>query len=194
MAISPEYITLLRIGISSSPEWKEAWERINDYLDALRTPDTVDRELILLSSFERAIVRKRRQPFTPATELAFEEAQKTLDYAFRHLIDEGVSDDRRSVEQRVRLYLTEDVDGNLLGRTGEMPDEVRQALREVRLQAAPNLQMASITAHPLEFSSFGKKLIAVADKLSPLGANPIVAWGIGLLILGLVVFGSVYRL
>ena len=118
MAISPEYIALLRIGIGSSPEWKEAWERINDYLDALRTPDTVDRELILLSSFERAIVRKRRQPFTPATELAFEEAQKTLDYAFRHLIDEGVSDDRRSVEQRVRLYLTENVDGNLLGRTG----------------------------------------------------------------------------
>lgn len=193
MAISPEYIALLRIGISSSPEWKEAWERINDYLDALRTPDTVDRELILLSSFERAIVRKRRQPFTPATELAFEEAQKTLDYAFRHLIDEGVSDDRRSVEQRVRLYLTEDVDGNLLGRTGEIPDELRQALREVRLQAAPNLQLASITAHPLEFSSFGKKLIAVAEKLSPLGANPIVAWGIGVLILGLLVFGSVYR-
>jgi hypothetical protein len=193
MAISPEYITLLRIGISSSPEWKEAWERINDYLDALRTPDTVDRELILLSSFERAIVRKRRQPFTPATELAFEEAQKTLDYAFRHLIDEGVSDDRRSVEQRVRLYLTEDVGGNVLGRTGEIPDEVQQALREVRLQAAPNLQLASITAHPLEFSTLGKKLIAVAEKLSPLGANPIVAWGIGLLILGLLVFGSVYR-
>jgi hypothetical protein len=193
MAISPEYIALLRIGIGSSPEWKEAWERINDYLDALRTPDTVDRELILLSSFERAIVRKRRQPFTPATELAFEEAQKTLDSAFRHLIDEGVSDDRRSVEQRVRLYLTENVDGNLLGRTGEMSEEVQQALREVRLQAAPNLQMASITAHPLEFSSSGKKLIALAEKLSPLGSNRIVAWLIGLVILGLLVVGSLYR-
>ena len=124
---------MLRIGIGSSPEWKEAWERINDYLDALRTPDTIDRELILLSSFERAIVRKRSQPFTPATELAFEEAQKTLDYALRHLIDEGVSEDRRSVEQRVRLYLTENADGNFLGRTEEMSEEVRQALREVRL-------------------------------------------------------------
>jgi hypothetical protein len=192
MAISAEYIALLRIGIGSSPEWKEAWERINDYLDALRTPDTVDRELILLSSFERAIVRKRQQPFTPATELAFEEAQKTLDSAFRHLIDEGVSDDRRSVEQRVRLYLTENVDGNLLGRTGEMSEEVQQALREVRLQAAPNLQVASITAQPLEFSAAGKKLIAMADRLSPLGANRFVAWLIGLAILGLLVLGSVY--
>jgi hypothetical protein len=192
MAISAEYIALLRIGIGSSPEWKEAWERINDYLDALRTPDTVDRELILLSSFERAIVRKRREPFTPATELAFEEAQKTLDSAFRHLIGEGVSDDRRSVEQRVRLYLTEDVDGNLLGRPGEMSEEVQQALREVRLQAAPNLQVASITAQPLEFSSAGKKFIAIADKLSPLGANRYVAWLIGLAILGLLVLGSVY--
>jgi hypothetical protein len=193
MAISPEYIALLRIGIGSSPEWKEAWERINDYLDALRTPDTVDRELILLSSFERAIVRKRRQPFTPATELAFEEAQKTLDYAFRHLIDEGVSEDRRSVEQRIRLYLTENVDGNVLGRTDEMSEEVRQALREVRLQAAPNLQVASITARPLEFSSPGKTLIALAEKLSPLGANRFVAWTIGVVILGLLVFASLYR-
>ena len=96
MAISPEYIALLRIGIWSSPEWKEAWERINDYLDALRTPESIDRELILLSSFERAIARKRQEPFTPATELAFDEAQKTLDYSLRHLIDQGVSDDRRS--------------------------------------------------------------------------------------------------
>jgi hypothetical protein len=192
MAISPEYIALLRIGIGSSPEWKEAWERINDYLDALRTPDTVDRELILLSSFERAIIRKRDQPFTPATELAFEEAQKTLDFALRHLIDEGVSEDRRSVEQRVRLYLTESVDGNFLGQPGEMSDEVRNALREVRLQAAPNLQVASITARPLEFSLLGRWFISFADKLSPLGANRIVGWVIGLAILGLLVLGSLY--
>src|ERR1700676_2324276 len=118
MAISPEYIALLRIGIGSSPEWKEAWERINDYLDALRTPDTVDRELILLSSFERAIVRKRDQPFTPATELAFEEAQKTLDFALRHLIAEGVSEDRRSVEHRLWPYFLKSLTGTSFGRPG----------------------------------------------------------------------------
>jgi hypothetical protein len=193
MAISPEYLTLLRIGIDSSPEWKEAWERINDYLDALRTPESVDRELILLTSFERAIVRKRRQPLTPATELTFEEAQKTLDQALRHLISEAVSQDRRSVEQRVRLYLTEDIDGNLLGRTDEMPEEYQQALREVRLQAAPNLQLASIVARPLEFSSPGKRFITLAKKLSPLGASRIVGWIIGLGILGFLVATSLYR-
>ena len=193
MAISPEYLTLLRIGIDSSPEWKEAWERINDYLDALRTPESVDRELILLTSFERAIVRKRQEPLTPATELAFEEAQKTLDQALRHLISEAVSQDRRSVEQRVRLYLTEDIDGNLLGRTDEMPEEYQQALREVRLQAAPNLQVASIVARPLEFSPSGKGFITLAKKLSPVGASRIVGWIIGLGILGLLVATSLYR-
>jgi hypothetical protein len=55
MAISPEYLGLLRSSISSSPEWKEAWERTNDYLDALRIPADLERELMLLSSFERAI-------------------------------------------------------------------------------------------------------------------------------------------
>jgi len=193
MAISAEYLTLLRIGIDSSPEWKEAWERINDYLDALRTPESVNRELILLTSFERAIVRKRHEPSTPATELAFEEAQKTLDEALKHLIGAAVSEDRRSVEQRVRLYLTESVDGNLLGRTDEMPEEFQQALREVRLQPAPNLQVASIVARPLEFSSHGKGLIYLAEKLSPLGANHVVGWLIGLGILGFLVVTSLYR-
>jgi hypothetical protein len=193
MAISPEYLALLRLGIDSSPEWKEAWERINDYLDALRTPDSVDRELILLTSFERAIVRKRQQPDTPATALVFEEAKKTLDEALQHLINEGGSEDRRSVEQRIRLYLTENVDGNLLGRTEELTEEVRQALREVRLQPAPNLQLASITARPLEFSGPGKSLISLAERLSPLGGNRILGWVICLAILGALVVTSLHR-
>ncbi len=193
MAISPEYIALLRVGIRSSPEWKEAWDRINDYLDALKTPESVDRELILLSSFERAITRKRQEPFTPATELAFDEVQKNLDHSLRHLIDDGVSEDRRLIEQRVRLYLTENVDGNILGRTEELSEEVLQALREVKLQSAPNLQLASITPRPLELSSPGKRFVSLAEKLSPIGANRIVGWVIGLAILGLLVFASLYR-
>jgi hypothetical protein len=193
MAISPEYITLLRVGIRSSPEWKEAWDRINDYLDALKTPESVDRELILLSSFERAIARKRQEPFTPPTELAFDEVQKNLDHSLRHLIDDDVSEDRRLIEQRVRLYLTENVDGNILGRTEELSDEVLQALREVKLQAAPNLQVASITARPLELSSTGKGFVSLAEKLSPIGASRVIGWVIGLAILGLLVFASLYR-
>jgi hypothetical protein len=193
MAISPEYIALLRVGIRSSPEWKEAWDRINDYLDALKTPESIDRELILLSSFERAIARKRQEPFTPATELAFDEVQKNLDHSLKHLIDEGVSDERRQIEQRVRLYLTENVDGNILGRTEELSEEVLQALREVKLQAAPNLQVASITARPLELSSTGRGFVSLAAKLSPIGANRIIGWVIGLAILGLLVFASLYR-
>ena len=193
MAISPEYIALLRVGIRSSPEWKEAWDRINDYLDALKTPESIDRELILLSSFEQAIARKRQEPFTPATELAFDEVQKNLDHSLRHLIDDDVPEDRRLIEQRVRLYLTENVDGNILGRTEELSEEVLQALREVKLQAAPNLQVASITARPLELSSPGKRFVRLAEKLSPIGANRIIGWVIGLAILGLLVFASLYR-
>ena len=90
--------------------------------------------------------------------------------------------------------MTENVDGNFLGRADEMSEEVRDALREVRLQAAPNLQVASITARPLEFSSSGKTLISLAEKLSPLGANRTVGWVIGVGILGLLVFASLYRL
>jgi hypothetical protein len=190
MAISPEYIDLLRVGISSSPEWKEAWERINDYLDALKTPYDIDRELVLLTSFERAIARKRDQPFTPATQLAFEETQRALDHSLGHLIGDEVLGERRSVEERVRLYLTEHVDGNLLNRQDAMSADVLHALREVKLQAAPNLQVASITPKPLEFSKAGKTFIRIAEKLSPLGANRIVVWVFSLILLGILIFGS----
>ena len=193
MAISPEYIALLRVGIRSSPEWREAWDRINDYLDALKTPDNTDRELILLASFERAIARKRGEPFTPATELAFEETQKTLDSSLGHLIHGEVPGTRRSVEERVRLFLTEDVDGNLLGREDELSDEVLQALREVKLQAAPSLQVASIKQRPLEFTPAGKGIIGLAKRLSPIGASRIIVWLIGLAILGFLIFSSLYK-
>jgi hypothetical protein len=45
MGISPEYLGLLRASINSSAEWKQAWERTNDYLDALRIPADLEREL-----------------------------------------------------------------------------------------------------------------------------------------------------
>jgi hypothetical protein len=59
MGISAEYLTVLRAAINASPEWKEAWERSNGYLDGLQIPNDLERELMLLSSFERAIARKR---------------------------------------------------------------------------------------------------------------------------------------
>jgi hypothetical protein len=189
MAISPEYITLLRVGISSSPEWKEAWERINNYLDALKTPETIDRELILLSSFERAISRKRQEPFTPATELAFEETQRTLDSTFSHYLPEDVPADRRSVEGRLRVYLTSNADSHLFN-DQTLTGEVLEALRQVKLSAGPNLQIASITPKPLEFTSTGDKIIAWAERLSPLGAQGWVAWAVGLATVASLVLGS----
>src|SRR3982074_3855314 len=93
-----EYLTLLQVGINASPEWKEAWDRINDYLDALKVPEDVDRQLVLLSSFEQAIARKRQEPFTPATQLAFEETQRVLDQTLGHLFVSGGPRDRSSVE------------------------------------------------------------------------------------------------
>jgi hypothetical protein len=189
MAVSPEYLTLLRTGVRSSPEWKEAWDRINDYLNALNMPSNMDRELILLTSFERAIARKRHEPFVPATELAFEEAQKTLDHSLGHFVHEEVPEERRSIEERVRLYLVENVDRGLLKKE-QVSEQVQQALREVRLQPAPRSQSASITPKPIEFSRVGKALIHAADKLSPLGANQVLGWVIGLIILGILIYLS----
>jgi hypothetical protein len=154
MAISPEYLGLLRSSISSSPEWKEAWERTNDYLDALRIPADLERELMLLTSFERAIARKRKERSTSATELAFDETQKALDATLGDLISAKVPLDRRSVEQRVRLYLIQPAQNSGLSPRNRLSDDVLEALREVRLEAVPRLQQAVI-APPVCFEHGG---------------------------------------
>jgi hypothetical protein len=188
MALSSEYITLLRLGIDSSPEWKEAWERVNAYLDALRAPEGFDRDLILLSSFEGAIARKRESPLTSGTELVFEETQKNLDKALGHLIDKDVPAHRRSVEERVRLFLTEfSVDGTL--RPEEpVSREIMEALREVRLETSPRVQMASLTPRQFTTTWVGSHIARLANWLSPVGRNRLVVWSIFLLLLGFLVY------
>src|ERR1700751_5617849 len=133
MAISPEYLGLLRSSINSAPEWKEAWERTNDYLNALRIPADLERELMLLTSFERAIARKRREPSTSATELAFDEYQKALVAKLGKLNSTKVPLDRRSFEERVRLYLIQPTQNSVLSPRNRISYDFLEALREVRL-------------------------------------------------------------
>lgn len=190
MAISPEYLGLLRASINSSPEWKQAWERTNDYLDALRIPADLERELLLLSSFERAIARKRKEPSMPATELAFDEAQKALDATLADLISEKVPADRRSVEERVRVYLMQPTQNSALSPRNRLSNDVLAALRDVRLEAVPRLQQAAITPRPFVLNSAGERLASLAGRLSLLGSNRILAWVVGLCLLGLLIYMS----
>jgi hypothetical protein len=190
MAISPEYLGLLRASINSSPEWKEAWERTNDYLDALRVPADLERELLLLTSFEHAIARKRKEPSTSATELAFDEAQKALDGTLGDLISDKVPVDRRSVEERVRLYLMQPTQNSVLSPRNRLSDDVLEALREVRLEAVPRLQQAAITPRPFVLNTAGERLAALAGKFSLLGSNRILAWLVGLCLVAVLIYMS----
>jgi hypothetical protein len=190
MGISPEYLGLLRASINSSPEWKQAWERTNDYLDALRIPADLERELLLLTSFERAIARKRKEPSVSPTELAFDEAQKALDATLGDLISEKVPADRRSVEQRLRLYLTQPTQNSVVSRGNRLSHEVLAALREVRLEAVPRLQQAAITPRPFMLNTAGERLASLAGKFSLLGSNRTVAWLVGLCLVGLLIYMS----
>ena len=180
MVIPPEYVALRRAGIESAPEWKEAWERATTYLDALRMPEDLERELILLSSFQRAIARKRRETVTSGTQLGFEEMQRGLDRALGYLVRDSIEVEARSVEERVRLYLTE-VDSHGAFRRGDaIPRDVLEALRDVELDTTPALQPASITSKPLEFTLWGRRVKALAQHLVPAGNSRVLAWVLGL--------------
>ena len=190
MAVSAEYVASLRAGIESAPEWKEAWGRANDYLDALRIPEDLDRERLLVSSFQRAIARKRHETFTPATQLALEEMQHGLDQMFGHLIRPDTGAEARSAEERLRLYLTEaDVHGAFHGNRA-IKGDVLESLRDVRLEAAPPLQPASITPKPLEFTGWGARLKTLAERVSSAGKGGLLAWILALVALAVLVLAS----
>jgi hypothetical protein len=191
MAISAEYVASLRAGIESAPEWNEAWARANDYLDALRMPEDLDRELFLVSSFRRAIDRKSSETFTPATQLAFEEMQRGLDELFGHLVRPDTGAEARSVEERLRLYLTEaDAHGAFL-RSREISGDLLESLRDVRLEAAPPFQPASITAKPLEFT-WGARLKKLVERVAPAVDGRVLAWLFGLAALAVLTLTSLH--
>jgi hypothetical protein len=190
MAIPPESVTLLRAGIESAPEWKEAWGRVNDYLHALSMPEDLDREQLLYASFRRAVVRRRREPFVPAIQLAFEEVQRGLDRAFGHLVAEDTPGEWRLQEERIRMYLTEaDAPGSFY-RSQSVPEEVLEALRQVKLEASPMLQRASITPKPFELSEFGERMRHLAERIASVTNHRAVVWILGFLALALLFFAS----
>src|ERR1700739_4410381 len=188
MAISPEYLGLLRSSINSSPEWKQAWERTNDYLDALRIPADLERELMLLTSFERAIARKRKERSTSATELAFDETQKALDATLGDLISAKVPLDRRSVEERVRLYLIQPAQNSGLSPQNRLSDDVLEALREVRLEAVPRLQQAVIAPRPFALNTAGGRVGGPSGEFFFLGFYQNLCLGLGLFFVGFFIY------
>jgi hypothetical protein len=190
MAIPPEYVASLRAGIESAPEWKEAWVRANDYLDALRMPENLDRELLLVSSFRRAIKRKSRETFAPATRLALEEMQRGLDELFGHLVRPATGDEERSVEERLRLYLTEADAHGAFFRSRAIDGELLDSLRHVQLETGPPLQPASITPKPLEFTGWGLRLRKLAECFAPAGNSRVLAWILTLVALTLLALTS----
>jgi hypothetical protein len=191
MALPPEYVALLRVGINSSPEWMEAWSRVNDYLDALGAPAGTDREEVLLPSFGQAIARKRDEPFVPALQLAFEETQKVLDHLLGHLIPSELPFVDRFVEERVRLYLGGTKGESVILRTrADLAPELIEALRLTHLQSSPLIQSANITPKPLVFSAFGRRLVAWASQLSFLGSRRAVAWTLGAILIAVLAYLS----
>jgi hypothetical protein len=191
MALPAEYVALLQVGINSSPEWKEAWSRVNDYLDALGAPSGAEREEVLLPSFGRAIARKRDEPFVPALQLAFEETQKVLDHLLGHLIPSDLSLADRFVEERVRLYLGGTKGESVILKTrAELAPEMIAALRSTHLQSSPNIEVANIRPKPLVFSAFGRRLVACAGQLSFLGSHRAIAWTLGAVLIAVLAYLS----
>jgi len=164
--------------------------RANDYLDALRMPEDVDRELLLVSGFRRAIDRKSRETFIPATQLAMEEVQRGLDELFGHLVSPATRAEARSVEERLRLYLTEADAHGAFFRSRAIHGDLLESLRDVRLETAPPLQPASIMPKPLEFTGWGTRLRRLAERFAPAGNSRVLAWILGLAALAILAFAS----
>ena len=153
-------------------------------------PEDLNRELLLVSGFQRAIARKRRETFIPATQLALEEMQRGLDEEFGYLVRPDTGAEARSAEERLRLYLTEaDVHG-AFHRNRAISGDVLESLREVRLETTPPLQPASITPKPLEFTGWGDRLKRLAERLAPAGNSRLLAWILGLAALAALALSS----
>ncbi len=172
MALSTEHVTPLWAGFETSPEWKEAWDRVLGYLDALRQPVGPARDRLLIEIFENALARKREEPFASATGLAFEEAQRALEQAWGHMATPGTNGQQRSVEGRLRICLGEvDAAGG-------------------RLASGPALQAGVITPKPLEWTRWGRAVVSLAERVSSSGKGRFALGAFGLATLAGLILAS----
>jgi hypothetical protein len=79
---------------------------------------------------------------------------------------------------------------SVLSPRNRLSNDVLEALREVRLEAVPRLQQAAIMPRPFVLHTAGERLAAVAGKFSLFGSNRILAWLLGLCLVGLLIYMS----
>jgi len=138
----------------NNPEaWNEAYDRLENFLQALALGDHAHVSQMALELFRRAREEYLKNPSREPATLAMEQAQKQLaDWLAVNLGEEDRTPSHILATGYIALLLSQvyrTAPASFLA--SPLPEELRQALRETLLVAGPDLNVSSMTPRHLDY-------------------------------------------
>lgn len=135
-------------------EWNEAYERVEDYLRALRIHSKLAQQRLIAEVLARAERRHAAGEKSAPVELAAEEMVSLVESWFAEALPE-VPPDRRSAQGRVAVILADGAQSlpGLFLEPASSREAVREQLRRGALQAGPDLTVSSMVPREIELGT-----------------------------------------
>lgn len=153
MELPLESLSSFRPRTATMEAWNEAYVRAEDYLRAHRIHNRLHVSRLVQQLLERAARRHEQNPGLEPTTVIAEETEAMMDLWFADVLDErGQPHERIAVDGRLALLLCDGaqkwpyafLDGK------RMPEDFKQAMRVVAIQAGPDMAISSMVPRPID--------------------------------------------
>jgi hypothetical protein len=135
-------------------DWNMAYYRLEDYLRAHNVTNKLHQSQIILRLLERAAAQHAVDPAQAPTKLALDEAYAVIDRWFQSLLPDE-PEARAPVVGRVAMFILnapEKWPSAFLADDADVPAEFKHALREITVEAGPDLRFSSMVPRPLDIT------------------------------------------
>ena len=142
----------------SLPDWREAAERLDAYLDRWKLADPLYQRLIGANLLALAMREWERQPERSPVELTLGLTQETVTEWLAGLPSESAAD---PLERAAAASLSLDRIGGLelwprAFLSGEAPSELAERLYESAFQSGPALRISHMVSRPIDYGPFAR--------------------------------------
>ncbi len=137
----------------SVDEWNEAYTRVDDYLRAHRIRNKLHQQRLTMLALSRAAVLHQAAPEKPPVVHAVEEIDRQIDNWFRIVLrGENIDPDVLETQGRVGIQVA-DLPAQwpfLFSDSAQLPERMRERMRETTIKAGPTLQLSSMVPRPMD--------------------------------------------
>jgi hypothetical protein len=132
----------------SEADWNAAFYRVEDYLRALGIVNKLHQSQIILGILKKAAVRHASDSRQNPTTLAMEETRAAVNQWFEGILGSHERIGVVGVISMLVVHAPEKWPGKFL--SSEVPEDLRQAMRDSDVRSGPDLEVSSMVPRPID--------------------------------------------